>query len=139
VLAEDIAARLDTVGHVTALHRRGVAPFLEERCTPLATLESLSLAERHALLKPVDAALSGWRRFDLAPTDVAAFRQGQSVWIGPQAVGGGAALNADARSAAATEAPQAPVRVYAEGPGFLGLGALQPEGRLRPLRLIASG
>lgn len=120
VLAEDIAERLGTVGHVIRLHRQGVAPFLEAPMIGLAALEALAMAERRSLLKPVDAALAGWRRLDLPAADVRAFRQGQAVTV------------------AAAYGSDDPVRVYAEGPGFLGLGAIEPEGRLKPLRLIAA-
>lgn len=120
VLAEDIAERLGTVGHVIRLHRRGVTPFAEDASIGLGALEALSLPERRALLRPVDAALAGWRRLDLPAADVRAFRQGQAVAV------------------AAPFGDGDPVRVYAEGPGFLGVGAIQPEGQLKPLRLIAA-
>ncbi|HLW23436.1 MAG TPA: tRNA pseudouridine(55) synthase TruB [Steroidobacteraceae bacterium] len=120
VLAEDLAERLGSLGHVVRLRRLAVAPFLEEAACSLDALERLAPDERRGLLKPIDAALAGWRRFDLPAADVLAFRRGQAVAVEPGDHG------AD------------PVRVYTAGAGFLGLAALQPEGRLRPLRLIAS-
>ena len=141
VLAEDLAARLGSIGHVVILHRSGVAPFLDEPACSLQALERLDPAARLALLKPVDAALSGWRRFDLPAADVPAFLQGQVVAIGREvADSGSGARTGSAGSGAGTggDSTGDPVRVYAEGPGFLGLGAFQPEGGLRPLRLIAS-
>jgi tRNA pseudouridine55 synthase len=120
VLAEDLAERLGSLGHVVELHRVGVAPFLEEPACSLTTLERLDSAERTALLKPVDAALAGCRRIDLPPADLPAFRQGQTVPFGRDAVA------------------QSPVRVYAEGCGFVGLASLEAGGRLKPLRLIAA-
>lgn len=120
VLAEDLAARLSTVGHVIGLRRLGVAPFLAEPMVRLAELEQLTVSERRALLKPIDAALAGWRRLDLPAPDVRAFRQGRAVAIALRSV------------------PTAPVRVYEEGGAFLGLGEIQPDGRLQPVRLIAA-
>jgi hypothetical protein len=78
------------------------------------------VAERQALLLPLDAALRGCRRFDLPEAGVEALRQGQTVQV-PLALTG--------------MAPGA-VRIYAAGRGFLGLGEIEA-GRLVPVRLIA--
>ncbi len=118
VLAEDLAQQLQTVGHVVGLRRLAVAPFASQPQWTLATLESMTPAQRLAVLLPVDAALSGWRRLDLPANGVSAFRQGQSVSIPVE--------------------PPGNVRIYAAGFGFLGLGAIEPEGRLVPLRLISA-
>jgi tRNA pseudouridine55 synthase len=118
VLAEDLAARLHTIAHLSALRRLGVAPFSAEPQWTFEALEAMSLAERHAALLPVDAALSGWRRFDLPDGGVGAFRQGRTVTV-PDMLPGN-------------------VRIYAAGLGFLGLGVIEPAGRVVPVRLIAS-
>jgi hypothetical protein len=78
----------------------------------------MSPAQRLQVLLPVDAALAGWRRLDLPAGGVSAFRQGQTVSIPAEIPGN--------------------VRIYAAGLGFLGLGAIEPAGRLVPLRLIAN-
>jgi tRNA pseudouridine55 synthase len=118
VLAEDFAARLGTVAHVTALRRLGVAPFGEAAQWTLEALESLGPAARREVLLPVDAALEGCRRVDLAPEGVAAFRQGQVQDIPAELPG--------------------TVRIYAAGLGFLGLAEVQAPGRLVPLRLVSA-
>jgi tRNA pseudouridine55 synthase len=118
VLAEDLAARLGTIGHLAGLRRLGVAPFGAEPQWTFEALEGLSPAEREAVLLPVDAALTGWRRLDLAAGGVTAFRQGQPVSVPVEPLG--------------------TVRIYATGLGFLGLGEIQAAGRLVPLRLISS-
>jgi tRNA pseudouridine55 synthase len=126
VLAEDLAARLDTIAHLAALRRLGVTPFDAQRQWTLEELESLTPAQRQEALLPVDAALAGWRRLDLSAGGVSAFRQGQTVSVGtglPGAIPG-------------TEPGK--VRIYAAGVGFLGLGELEATGRLVPLRLISA-
>jgi tRNA pseudouridine55 synthase len=122
VLAEDLAARLETIAHVVGLRRLAVAPFASESQWTFEALESMTPAQRLALLLPVDAALTDWRRLDLPAAGVSAFRQGQTVSIPVEAPG-----NVPGN-----------VRIYAAGLGFLGLGAVQPAGRLVPLRLISS-
>jgi len=126
VLAEDLAARLATIGHVVALRRLGVAPFASEPQWTFETLETMPLAQRLAALLPVDAALTDWRRLDLPADGVSAFRQGQAVSLPAQSP-------ANARANVLEN-----VRIYAAGLGFLGLGAVEPAGRLVPLRLISS-
>jgi tRNA pseudouridine55 synthase len=118
VLAEDLAARLDTIGHLTVLRRLGVAPFADAPQWTFAALERMSQDERSAVLLPVDAALSDWPRVDLAAEGAQAFRQGRTIDVPREAPG--------------------KVRIYAPGLGFLGLGAVEGGGRLVPLRLIAA-
>jgi tRNA pseudouridine55 synthase len=118
VLAEDIAARLGTIAHLVGLRRLAVAPFLAEPQWTFDALDALTAAQRLECLLPVDAALTGWRRLDLPEGGVVAFRQGQTVSIPAQVPGN--------------------VRIYAAGVGFLGLGAIEPAGRLVPLRLISA-
>lgn len=118
VLAEDLAARMGTIAHLVGLRRLSVAPFESERHWTFDALESMSQPERLAVLLPVDAALTGWRRFDLPVGGISALRQGQVVSIPNEDPGN--------------------VRIYAAGVGFLGLGAILPAGRLVPLRLISA-
>jgi tRNA pseudouridine55 synthase len=122
VLAEDLAARLETIAHLAALHRLGVDPFGAEPQWTFEALEALSPAQRLEVLLPVDAALAAVRRLDLPAAGVGAFRQGQTVAIPPTL----------------PETLPGTVRIYAAGLGFLGLGELQAAGRLVPLRLISS-
>ena len=118
VLAEDLAARLDTIGHLTGLRRTAVAPFADAAQWTLEALEGIPHEQRSALLLPVDAALADWPRLDLEAGGAQAFRQGQSVAVSREVPGN--------------------VRIYAPGLGFLGLGAVQTAGRLVPLRLISA-
>jgi tRNA pseudouridine55 synthase len=118
VLAEDLAARLGTVGHLVELRRLGVAPFVDEPQWAFDALEALADEALKGVLLPVDAALCDWRRLDLPAHEVEAVRQGRSVCIAAESTGN--------------------VRIYATGLGFLGLGAVGPAGRLKPLRLISA-
>jgi tRNA pseudouridine55 synthase len=118
VLAEDIAAQLGTIAHLVGLRRLSVAPFSSERQWSFEALEDLSPAQRLETLLPVDAALADWPRLDLPEGGVNAFRQGQTVSIPVELPGN--------------------VRIYAAGHGFLGLAAIEPAGRLVPLRLISA-
>jgi tRNA pseudouridine55 synthase len=118
VLAEDLAAHLGTIAHLAGLRRLAVTPFSAEPQWTFEALEAMTAAQRLALLLPVDAALADWRRLDLPPGGVSAFRQGQTVSIPPEIPGN--------------------VRIYAAGIGFLGLGAVEPAGRVVPVRLVSS-
>jgi len=122
VLAEDFAAQLGTIAHLSALHRLGVAPFDAEPQWSFEALESLGPAQRQDVLLPVDAALTSWRRLDLSLSGVSALRQGQAVPVPMEPPG----------------ILPGTVRIYAAGLGFLGLGQVDATGRLVPLRLISS-
>jgi tRNA pseudouridine55 synthase len=124
VLAEDLAERLGTIAHLAALRRLAVAPFALEPQWSIEALQSMSMAQRHALLLPVDAALGAYRRIELPAGGVSALRQGQPVFAGGEAPTG-------------SDTACGTVRIYADGLGFLGLGEFDA-GLLRPLRLIAS-
>src|ERR1700692_197510 len=122
VLAEDLAAQLGTIGHLTALRRLGVAPFDAEPQWSFEALESLSPEQRSAVLLPVDAALTAWRRLDLSLSGGSALREGESVPVP-------ADFTADLPGT---------VGIYAGRLGFFGLGEIESTGRLVPLRLISS-
>jgi tRNA pseudouridine55 synthase len=118
VLAEDFAAQLGTIAHLAGLRRLAVTPFSAQPQWTFEALEPMTAAQRLGLLLPVDAALADWRRLDLPAGGVSAFRQGQTVSIAPEIPGN--------------------VRIYAAGIGFLGLGAIEPAGRVAPVRLVSS-
>jgi tRNA pseudouridine55 synthase len=119
-LVEDIAARLGTYAHVTALRRLGVGPFGGDEMIGIPELEAL--AERgtealDAVLRPVDSAAAQWPSVQL-PSDSAHYvLTGQAVMV-----------------------PRAPtagwVRLYAPGPRFLGMGCITEEGLVAPKRLV---
>ena len=123
VLAEDLAARLGTVGHLAALRRLWVAPFESE---PTVTLEEIS-AWRDAggagqgdppWLRPVDLALAGLARVDLGAGDSDSVRHGRTV-------------PADAGFLVG-----ATVCAYDVDGRLLGLLEVAQDGRLRVVRLL---
>jgi tRNA pseudouridine55 synthase len=124
VLAEDVAARLGTVGHLAALRRLWVAPFERE---PMVTLEEV-LAWGNAVgdggdppwLRPLDCALTGLIRVDLGAADSAAVLHGRAV-------------RADTGLPTGTT-----VRAYDTGGGLLGLLEVAPGDRLQVVRLLVS-
>jgi tRNA pseudouridine55 synthase len=118
VLAEDLAARLGTIGHLVGLRRLGVAPFAHSPQWTFEAVEAISPDERARLLLPVDAALGCWPRLDVPAEGIDAVRQGRSVVVEGECTGN--------------------VRIYAPGLGFVGLGAIEASGRLKPLRLISA-
>jgi tRNA pseudouridine55 synthase len=122
VLAEDLAAQLGTIGYLEALRRLSVAPFGDAQLWSFEALDALPALGLRELLLPVDAALGAWRRLDLSTDGVHAIRQGRSVVLSGDPVDG----------------EPGPVRMYADGFGFLGLGEVEPAGRLVPRRLISA-
>ncbi len=130
VLAEDLAAQLDTIAHLAALHRLAVAPFTVETHWSFEALESMTVEERYAVLLPVDAALHACRRFDLPAGGVSALRQGQTLNVVLELPG--------TVPGTVPETVPETVRIYADGLGFLGLGEIEAAGLLKPLRLISA-
>jgi tRNA pseudouridine55 synthase len=125
VLGEEIARRLGTVGHLTALRRLWVEPFEGE---PMVTLEAVEhWAAGHvpvgppAWLLPVDAAFRRLPRIDLSAQEAGHLRQGRVLEAPP---GTGPAERAAAYDPAGV---------------FLGIVAVAPDGRLRAVRLFVPG
>lgn len=117
VLAEDIAAALGTVAHVTALRRLWVEPFALE---PMHTLESLqAIRERGEwpALMPPDAPLQHLPAITLSRIDAERILMGQRVF-------------------AASDAAAPRVRLYDPAGVFLGLGEQDGAGGLQPRRLM---
>jgi tRNA pseudouridine55 synthase len=120
VLAEDIAKALGTVGHVTLLRRVHVEPFESE---PMETLESVIQAREQGgwpKVLPADWPLAHLPKVLLTAAQAARLMQGQAVSEA------GASVGAAER-----------VRLYDEAGRFLGIGATDDFGVVRPRRLFA--
>lgn len=123
-LAEDIGRDLGCGGHVGALRRTGVGPYLEGGLD-FVTLDQLrglaadegAAARLDALLLPLESALGHWPAVRLSSDAGYYLQQGQAVLI-----------------------PQAPteglVRLYDVSQRFLGVGEIQEDGKVQPKRLI---
>lgn len=119
VLAEDVAAALGTVGHVTELRRESVQPFGADR---LVTLEQIESTRGVGLpWVTLDEAVGHLRGVSLASEAARRLAQGQVV-----------------------EAPEAlrfslgeTVRLHGPGSVFMGLGRVAAPGRVAPKRLVA--
>jgi tRNA pseudouridine55 synthase len=122
-LAEDVGKVLGCGGHVTALRRTGVGPFVEPDAhfLTLEELEDRAEGERFealdALLLPLESALGHWPAVRLSEDAAFYLRQGQAVLV-----------------------PQSPtdglVRLYDPSQRFIGVGAILDDGRVQPKRLL---
>lgn len=120
-LAEDIGKQLGCGGHVAALRRTGVGPYVEGEAAfvTLAAVEAAAEAGPDALdpmLLSLDTALGHCPALRLSANAAFYLRQGQPVLV-----------------------PQAPteglVRLYDAGDIFLGVGEILDDGRVQPKRL----
>jgi tRNA pseudouridine55 synthase len=124
-LIEDLAGRLGTLAHVTALRRLAVEPFGGQAMITLEDLEAVVgpgpepvVAALDALLRPLEAVLPNWPSIELDTSSALRVSQGGPV-VAPRGLQAG------------------PVRLYAPGLRFLGVGELQADGLLAPRRLVA--
>jgi tRNA pseudouridine55 synthase len=77
-LARDIALALDTVGHVTWLHRLKAGPFAQAQAITLDKLDAAAKASAlEPLLLPLRAGLDDIPAFSLTPDQAGALRQGR--------------------------------------------------------------
>lgn len=78
-LSEDIAKKINSFAHLTALRRIATAGFEIEQTHTLDKLSHLSESERDALLLPCDALVQHLPRMDLDDDSVKKLRFGQTV------------------------------------------------------------
>jgi tRNA pseudouridine55 synthase len=116
-LAEDIGEALGCGAHLSGLRRTGSGPLTLTGTTTIAELESMTEAQREALLQPVDALLVDWPVVRLGADDAGRFLSGLRRRV----------IQADAPV----------VRVYGPDAGaFLGSAHIQA-GELIPDRLLS--
>lgn len=114
VLAEDLAGRLGTCAHLTALRREFVEPF---EGLAMVSLEQVLADPGAVTLLPADAALPQLPALTLESAAIRSLFHGQAVPV-------------------AGMAPTARCRMYAGDGLFLGLGEVLPGGVLQPRRLF---
>jgi len=119
VLAEDIGRVLGCGATLAGLRRTAVGAFDVKSAVTLERLESLPVEQRLACLLPIDCLLSSLPELLIKPDLARRLVNGQFGRI---------------------ESPGSPgcVRLYDLNRRFLGLGELQPEGRLVAKRLVAA-
>jgi tRNA pseudouridine55 synthase len=118
VVGEDIATALGTLGHLTELRRLYVEPFGSEPMQSLGEIAAgCARGEWPRLIAP-DAALASLPAVHLRAEQAVRVLHGETVAADPPA------------------AAQARVRLYDERGTFLGIGAREPSGAVRPHRLL---
>lgn len=116
-LAEDIGKQLGCGAHLIGLRRTATANYDISQAITIEQFEAMSDEQRLAVLAPADSAVLHLPAITLDDDSVFYLLQGQSVW----------------RSGFI---PAGLLRLYSEQPVFLGLGELQPDGKIAPKRLI---
>ena len=119
-LAREIGAALGCGAYLTGLRRTAVGRFALERAVDLAELERLGVDGARDRLLPIDVLVAGLPRRDSAAEDAVRFTQGQGVDCP------GAPMGAE-------------IALYGPGGRFLGVGRCEIDGRLSPVRLLATG
>jgi len=123
-LAEDIGEKLGCGAHLSALRRTASGPFHLEDSITMEELEQLTentdeqgFAEADAVLMPAEDALHDWESVNLSADAAFYICRGQAVQV-----------------------PNAPteglVRLFSEEKGFLGIGEILDDGRVKPHRLF---
>jgi tRNA pseudouridine55 synthase len=120
VLAEDIGRKLGCGATLSALRRTSVGQFLLEQAVTLAEIEETSPERRADSLLPLDCLVRGLPPLELGPDAARRIGMGQPTHTDSAGV-------------------QGLVRLYDYNQRFLGLGTLEPGGKLVAQRLVASG
>lgn len=123
-LAEDIARALGTCGHVAALRREAVEPFEAGQMVTLEALEAMLARGVAPRLVPPDQAVAHLSAVTLDADMARRLGLGQGVALAPGSAGPERGCPGDL------------LRLYGPGPTFLGLGRLEPGGRVQPKRLF---
>jgi tRNA pseudouridine55 synthase len=125
VLAEELAAGLGTLGHLSSLRRLWVEPFTGEPMVTLdeveASLGAADAASGHTWLQPVDRAFPDLPELRLNASGSLHLRQGRVLTAPDDAIA----------------APQ--VRVYDDQGSFLGLVEVTADRQVRVQRLFVAG
>lgn len=118
-LADDLGEVLGCGAHLSGLRRTAVGRFdIADAVTP-AQMEAFSEPERDARLLPADALITELPELALDPESAWQIAHGQAVWLPRLRVG-------------------AVHRIYAPDGRFLGVAAVDEDGKLAPRRLIAT-
>lgn len=119
-LAEDIGSTIGCGAHLAELRRVASGPLTLQSAVRYDLLESLSAEQRLAKLLPPDTLLYGLPRLDLDAETAANLIHGR-------------------RATAPTGQPVGKSKVYERSGQFLGVAEVTSDGRLVPVRLMATG
>lgn len=123
-LAEDIGEKLGCGAHLSELRRTESGPFHLDECITIDELEQLAEKAEEAgfdeldnILMPAEEALHDWDDVELSEDAAFYIFRGQAVQV-----------------------PNAPteglVRLFSEKEGFIGIGEIMDDGRVKPNRLF---
>lgn len=118
-LAEDIGKQLGCGAHLIGLRRTATANYQIAQAITLEQFEAMSAEERLSALLPEDSAVMHLPALVFDANSTFYLQQGQAVW----------------QSGVIS---QGLLRLYGESQQFLGLGELQPDGKIGPKRLIVT-
>lgn len=121
VIGEQIAERLGTVGHLSALHRTTTGGFDVAQAVTLDKLSNLSFKNRLERLLSIDVMISHLPMIALSKSEQERIRLGQR-------------LNVKDRILDFDMGDELLVRLYADE--FLGLAQLSANGRLQPKKIV---
>lgn len=119
-LAEDIGEKLGCGAHLSALRRTATGPFDIADSITFAALETLAetgFDALDAILMPAEDALENWESINLSEIAAHYISQGQAVQVAKSPTSG-------------------LVRLFSEQQGFLGIGEIMDDGRVKPHRLF---
>jgi len=119
-LIEDIGTQLDSYAHVTALRRTSI-DLLD--CQNMITLKQLEIAKKsqelHSYLLPLDVAIQSLPKVNINEEYRSCFSQGQKVMLQPE----DALFNQN-------------IRVYDHNDQIVGLGCIEKNGLLKPIKVF---
>ena len=118
-LAEDIGKQLGCGAHLIGLRRTATANYAIAQTVTLEQFEAMTADERIAALLPADTAVLHLPAMTFDADSTHYLQQGQSVWQ-------------------SGVIPSGLLRLYNEQQVFLGLGELQPDGKIGPKRLVVT-
>ena len=119
-LIEDIGAKMDSYAHVTALRRTSI-DLLD--CQNIITLKQLEIAKKsqelHSYLLPLDTGIKFLPKININEEYCSCFSQGQKVKLQSEAT----TLNQS-------------IRVYDHKDVIIGIGCIEKDGFLKPIRVF---
>ncbi len=119
-LIEDIGIQMNTYAHVTELRRISI-DLLD--CQNIITLKQLEIAKKsqelHGYLLPLDTAIKFLPKVNINKKYCSCFSQGQKVMLRPEAT----SLNQS-------------IRVYDHKDEIIGIGCIEKDGFLKPIRVF---